>query len=193
MKPVLRICNLLISVSCVLLLAQPTPQQIQQRQMAVERELQREQEQREQQQRDAQMEKMRDIDRQQAEDARRQAEKARAQAIATQENQYLLQQAEQAQAQTKAKAAADDQGTPRPAVRPGQTEQPTAPPQASQPASQPAAPAAAPHWSFRNMSALDKAGLAALGVLLVVLAYAAGIIPARLAPKWGENDSRKTR
>jgi hypothetical protein len=30
------------------------------------------------------------------------------------------------------------------------------------------------------MTDLDKAGLAALGVLLVVLAFAAGIIPARL-------------
>jgi hypothetical protein len=32
------------------------------------------------------------------------------------------------------------------------------------------------------MSNLDKAGLAALGVLLVILAYAAGIIPAKQIP-----------
>jgi 2-methylisocitrate lyase-like PEP mutase family enzyme len=119
---------------------------------------------------------MRQVDRQQAEDARQQAEKARAQAIAAQENLYLLQQAEQAQAQAKAKAeAGDDAGAPLaapPLVQARQTGQATP----AQP------PAPAPHWSFRNMSTLDKAGLAALGVLLVVLAYAAGIIPAKLIP-----------
>ena len=94
MKTVVRVCTLLLSISCTLALSQPTPQQIQQRQMEEERALQHEQEQREQQQRDAlQMEKMREIDRQQAEEARQQAEKARAQAITAQENLYLLQQA----------------------------------------------------------------------------------------------------
>jgi hypothetical protein len=174
MKPVLRFCKLLFSISCALALAQPTPQQIQQHQMAEERALQRDQEQRDAQQHQAQMEQMRQIDRQQAEDARQQAEKARAQAIATQENLYLLQQEEQQKAQAKARAAAADQGVPRPAV---QSAQPV--PARSQTAATPARPAAAAHWSFRNMTTLDKAGVAALGVLLVVLAYAAGIIPAK--------------
>lgn len=171
MKPVLRVCKLLLSISCALALAQPTPQQIQQHQAAEERALQRELLQREQQQRDAQMEKMREVDRQQAEEARQQAEKARAQAITAQENLYLQQQAEQAKAAAKAEAA--DQDAARPAVQSAQSV-----PSAPQTEALPVQPAAA-HWSFSNMTTLDKAGLAALGVLLVVLAYAAGIIPAK--------------
>ena len=181
MKLMLRFCKLLFSISCAFALAQPTPQQIQQRQMMEERALQRDQEQRDAQQHQAQMEQMRQIDRQQAEDARQQAEKARAQAIATQENLYLLQQEEQQKAQAKARAAAD-QNVPGPAVQDGQSV-----PATSQTQAAPAQPAATAHWSFRNMSALDKAGLAALGVLLVVLAYAAGIIPAKRISGFGES------
>jgi hypothetical protein len=168
MKPAVRVC-ILLSISCALAPAQPTPQQIQQHQMAEERALQREQEQREQEQRDAQMEKMRDIDRQQAEDARERDEKARQQAITAQENLYVLQQEEQqkAAAQAKAKADAEDQGVARTGIQ----RVPSA-----QTAVLPAAPA---HWSFSNMTTLDKAGIAGLGVILIALAYAAGIIPAK--------------
>jgi hypothetical protein len=174
MKPVVRFCSQLITIWCALAFAQPTPQQIQQHQMAEERALQREQEHRDEQIRQAQIEKMRQDDRQQAEDARQQAEKARAQAIATQENLYLLQQEAQAKAQAKAKAEAADQDAPRSAAQRAQTI-----PSKSQMEAPPTQPAAAPHWSLSNMTTLDKAGLAALGVLLVVLAYAAGIIPVR--------------
>ena len=55
MKPVLRFCKLLFSISCALALAQPTPQQIQQRQMMEERGLQRDREQRDEQIRQAQI------------------------------------------------------------------------------------------------------------------------------------------
>jgi len=174
MKPVVRFCKLLITISCALAFAQPTPQQIHQHQMAEERALQRDQEQRDAQIRQAQANKMREIDRQQAEEARQQVEKARAQAIATQENFYLQQQEEQAKALAKAKAEAANQDTPQPVVQSGQSV-----PVTSQTQAAPGRPATAAHWSFRNMTALDKAGLAALGVLLVVLAYAAGIIPAK--------------
>ena len=177
MKPVLRFCKLLISISCALALAQPTPQQIHQRQMAEERALQHDQEQREQQQHQAQIDQMRQIDRQQAEDARQQAEKARAQAIAAQENLHLQRLAEQAQAKAKS-LAQNDSGTLLSVQQPQ-----TAQPPASQPASQPASPASpTQQWSFRNMSTLDKAGLAALGVILVALACAAGLIPAKRIP-----------
>jgi hypothetical protein len=178
MKPVLRACALLLSILCALALAQPTPQQIQDHQMAEERALQRDQQEREQQQHDAQVEKMREVDRQQTEDARQQAEKARAQAITAQENLYLLQQEEKAKAAVKAKADAADRDAPRPAIQSGAQSVQSAPQtQASQ-----AQPAANPHWSFSNMSTLDKTGLAALGVILVGLAYAAGIIPAKRIP-----------
>jgi uncharacterized Rmd1/YagE family protein len=174
MKPVLRFCTLLFSISCALALAQPTPEQIHQRQMTEERALQREQQQRDEQVRQAQIDKMRQIDRQQAEEARQQAEKARAQAIATQENFYLQQVEEQAKAAAKAKAAGANQDVAQPVVQSGQSV-----PVASQTQATPGQPAAAAHWSFRNMTTLDKAGLGALGVLLVVLACAAGIIPAK--------------
>ncbi len=158
--------------AAALAFAQPTPQQIQRRQMAEERALQRDAEQREQKQHQAQFEQMRQIDRQQAEDARGQAERAREQAIAAQEQLYLLQQAQQ-QAQEK-HSGVQDQGQPvsRTATSVQQPQQATQPAQ-----SESAVPR---QWSFRNMTDLDKAGLAALGVLLVVLAFAAGIIPARL-------------
>jgi hypothetical protein len=174
MKPVIQVCTLLISVCCTLAFAQPTPQQIQQHQMGEQRALQqREQEQRDQQQRDSQMEKMRQIDRQQAEDAHQLEEKARAKAIATQENLYLLQQAEQQKAQAQTKSQAADQNVPT-AIQQVQTVPST--PQTEAP---PAQAAAASRWSFSNMTTLDKAGLAALGVLLIALACAAGIIPAK--------------
>jgi hypothetical protein len=174
MKSVARVCVVLISISGALALAQPTPQQIQQHQMAEERALQREQEQREQQQRDAQMEKMREIDRQQSEDAREREEKARQQAITAQENLYVLQQEEQAKAAAQAKKDAENQGVQRPRVQSGVQAGQSVPPAA--PAVQ---TATSSHWSFSNMTTLDKAGLAGLGVLLIALAYAAGIIPVK--------------
>jgi fused signal recognition particle receptor len=183
MKPVVRFCKLLITISCALAFAQPTPQQIHQHQMAEERALQRDQEQRDEQIRQAQIDKMREIDRQQAEEARQQVEKARAQAIATQENFYVQQQEEQAKAQAKAKAEAANQDVARPV-----TQSRHSVPVTSQTQVRPGQPAAAAHWSFRNMTTLDKAGLAALGVLLVVLAYAAGIIPAKRI--WGFRNPR---
>ena len=174
MKSVLRACGLLLSICCVLTIAQPTPQQIREHQLAEERALQREQQQQEQQQHDAQMERMREIDRQQAEDARQRDEKARQQAITAQENLYLLQQAEQAKAAAKATANAENQNMPRRAAQPGVQTIPVAPQTQAPPAQ-----SAAAHWSLSNMSALDKAGLVGLGVVLVALAYAAGIIPAK--------------
>jgi hypothetical protein len=174
MKRVVRSCRLLITIWCALAFAQPTPQQIQQHQMAEERALQREQQQQDEQLRQAQIDKMRQIDRQQAEEARQQAEKARAQAIATQENQYLQQLEDQAKAQAKAKAEAANQGVAQPIVQSGQSV-----PLTSQTQARPEQPTAAAHWSFTNMTTLDKVGLGALGVLLVVLGYAAGIIPVK--------------
>jgi leucyl aminopeptidase (aminopeptidase T) len=174
MKLVVRFCKMLITISCALAFAQPTPQQIHQHQIAEERALQRDQEQRDEQIHQAQVDKMREIDRQQAEEARQQVEKARAQAITTQENVYLQQQEEQAKALAKAKSEAANQDGARPVVQSGQGV-----PVASQTQATPGQPGAASHWSFRNMTTLDKAGLAALGVFLVVLAYAAGMIPAK--------------
>ena len=142
--------------------------------MAEERALQRERQQQDEQIRQAQIDKMREIDRQQTEEAHQQAEKARAQAIAAQENFYLQQVEDQAKAAAKAKAEGANPGVAQPVVQSGQSVPVTT--QTEAPAAQPAVTA---HWSFRNMTTLDKAGLAALGVLLVVLACAAGIIPAK--------------
>jgi hypothetical protein len=157
-----------------------TPQQIQQRQQAQERALQREAEARDQQQHQAQEEQMRAIDRQQAEDQREQnARAAQAQAIAAQEKLYMLQQqAEQQKLAERQKQDLDQNSvTQSLSVAPGSHVDQSPPQQQTQ-------PAVVPHWSFRNMSNRDKAGLAGLGVVLVALAFAAGIIPPKFIPKW---------
>jgi hypothetical protein len=153
-----------------------TPHQIQERQQAEERALQRESVARDQRQHEAQIEQMRAIDRQQAEDQREQAARtAQAQAVAAQEQLYALQQ----QAEQKQRAERQRQDGDRssaPGAPAGQMSQ-SLPQQQAQP------PYVA-HWSFSNMSNKEKAGLAGLGVVLVALAFAAGIIPAKFTPKW---------
>jgi hypothetical protein len=158
--------------------AQPSPREIQQHQMAAERAL-RESAEREQQQHQAQIEQMRQIDRQQAGDAREQAERqARAAAITAQQQQYLLQQ------QAAARQAQDKGGEQdRAQSSAGTQQQPSLPvPRQVQPVQAQQQSSPSPHWSFSNMSGFDKAGLAALGVVLVALAFAAGIIPSARRP-----------
>jgi hypothetical protein len=156
-----------ICVMAVAVLAQRTPQQIQQRQQNLERDLQRDQANREAQTHQAQVEQMRQIDRQQAEQQRQQTEQQlKAQAVAAQEQLYQLQQAEQ-QNKTQQQQAQDQNLAPNSAAAADQSQQ-----QLQQPAVQ--------HWSWKNMTTADKIGLAALGVLLAALAFAAGIIPTRL-------------
>lgn len=153
--------------------AQRTPQQIQQRQLNVERAAQQDALNREAQVHQAQMEQMRRIDRQQAEQQNQLTEQQlKAQALAAQEQLYRLQQAEQQrqQQETERQSQAQDQSTPHYAQAAIKSPSPERPlPQTT-----------ASHWSFNNMTTADKIGLAALGLLLAVLAVAAGIIPVRL-------------
>jgi hypothetical protein len=147
-----------------------TPRQIQERQQAEVRALERQSAARDLRQHEAQMEQMRAIDRQQAEDQREQnARAAQAQAVAAQDQLYQLQQQADQQQRAERQRQNGDQSwagqSPPPAPAP-QAEQQTQPP-------------AAAHWSVGNMSNRDKVGLAGLGLVLVALAFAAGIIPAK--------------
>jgi hypothetical protein len=158
-------------------LAQMTPQQIQQRQEVEEKILQREaQEQAQQQsltaqQRQAQTEDERQIDRLRTEQQRQ------AQAVAEQQLLYLLQQAERRQSAEQGRRA-------QPAEQPWTGPEPGAESgRAARTPEQETSPSAT-RWSYKNMSDLDKAGLAVLGALLGVLAFGADIVPARLTPKW---------
>lgn len=156
-----------------------TPHQIQERQQAEERALQRESAARDQQQHEAQVEQMRAIDRQQAEEQREQsARAAQAQAVAAQEQLYILQQ--QALQKQRAERESQDGNQGSAAQYP-----PGAPAgQVNQSSQEGPQPSDAPRWSFRNMTNKEKAGIAGLGVVLVALAFAAGIIPARFTPRW---------
>jgi hypothetical protein len=165
--------------------AQMTPQQIQQRQEAQERTLQREAREQVQQQwltpqpPQAQIEEKSQIERQRVEDQLRRAElQLQAQAVAEQQLLYLLRQAKQRQlVEQQGQSQLEDQ--PRAWQGPQQAQ--------SQPAARLSDRGMSPpvtHWSYKNISDRDKAGLAALGAVLVALAFAAGIIPTRLTPKW---------
>jgi hypothetical protein len=164
--------------------AQMTPQQIQQHQEAEERTLQREAREQAQQQwltaqpPQAQIEEKSQIDRLRVEDQIRRIELERqVRAVAEQQLLYLLRQAKQRQlVEQQGQIQVEDQ------VRAGQEQ-----PAQSQPATQLSDHEVSPpvmHWSYKNISDRGKAGLAALGTVLVALAFAAGIIPARLTPKW---------
>ena len=170
----------LVLLAATLAFAQPTPQQIQQHQMAIEQAL-RESQQREQQQHQAQIEQMEQLDRQAAEEAREQADRqAKAKAIAAQQQAYLQQQ----QAAQQASASTGDPGRNQP--RPFQTNQ-TNPAQTQSslpPTTGPPTSPTAAHWSFKNMSNPAKLALVGLGVILVALAFAAGILPGRFMRRW---------
>jgi hypothetical protein len=156
-----------------------TPHQIQERQQAEERALQRDAAARDQQQHEAQVEQMRAIDRQQAEEQREQsARAAQAQAVAAQEQLYILQQ----QALQKQRAERESQDGNQGSAAQSPAGAPAG--QVNQSSPQQPQPSDAPRWSFRNMSNEEKAGIAGLGVVLVALAFAAGIIPARFTPRW---------
>jgi hypothetical protein len=90
---------------------------------------------------------------------------------------YLLQQQALQQQRAERQRQDGDQGS-------AQSPPGTPAVQANQPPQQQTPPSDAKHWSFRNMTDRDKAGLAGLGVVLIALAFAAGIIPAKLTPKW---------
>jgi hypothetical protein len=86
------------------------------------------------------------------------------------QQQYLLQQQALQQAQKTGQQSQDQpQAGPKAPVQTPQTNQ--------QPAGQQTATPPAPHWSYRNISERDKIGLAGLGVVLIALAFAAGIVP----------------
>jgi len=114
-----------------------------------------------------QLDQMREIDRQQARDQHERVEQQR-QAAAQAQQQYLAQQAEYQKQATASKQAESEQ---QPQTRP-------LPPAAPAP-QQSAQPVALPGWSLKNMNSADRIGLAALGVLLIALAFAAGVIPSR--------------
>ena len=131
--------------------------------------------------RQAQEREIRRVDRQQAEQQRQYAEQQRqyaeqqraAQAQAEQQRLYQLQQTAQVQ---KKQESGDQALAPMPAVVQGDAVVEAAPQAAVQ-------QSPAPHWSVSHFSRRDTVGLAALGVLLVALACAAGIVPIRLSTR----------
>lgn len=173
--------------------AQMTPQQLQQSQLAEERILQREAQEQAQEQwltaqhRHAQFEEERQLDRQRVEDQFLRTEQQRqAQAVAEQQLLYLLEQAAQRQL-VKQQRQTQSEDQPQTGQEPQVESR-----RAARMSEQEISPSA-PSWSYKNMSDLDKAGLVALGALLAALAFAAGIVPAKLAPKWATRVLPPTR
>jgi hypothetical protein len=142
-------------------------------QRAAEEERDRQQ-QREAEQRQAQLDQIREVERRSDHEQHRLAEQQLQAQVAQQ--QYLVQQLQQAQERQAAEAqtAARDraQTERRSEVQPLR-------PTVSGPQETLHQPVG-PHWSYRNISNRAKFGLTALAILLIALAFPAGIIPFRM-------------